>query len=96
MAKSQSYATASELCLLWEKQEGLCKWLGVPLDAATAHLDHIVPVASGGAHTIENLQWVMGSLNRAKSAMSDTEFRTWLWLHFRNSIDPERLHSDIV
>ena len=76
-AKGEPHAAAEELHALWERQEGRCAFAGVPL-GKDAHLDHVTPISKGGTHTIENLQWVLPELNRAKGVIPDGEFRARL------------------
>lgn len=57
----------SGLQKLWEKQEGKCAISGLPLTPGlNASLDHIIPKSMGGPNTIENLQWVLHSINSFK------------------------------
>lgn len=44
------------------------------LTPESAALDHIVPVRVGGQHIIENAQVLDKDVNRAKNAMTNTEF----------------------
>lgn len=62
---------------LWQAQDGRCALTGLAIDGVP-HLDHRVPAALGGAHTISNLQWVHPMANSAKNKFSEQEFRTWL------------------
>lgn len=64
---------AEDLVKLWDYQAGLCALSGCEL-GPDAHLDHIVPVAEGGSHTIENLRWVDPAVNVARQAMADEDF----------------------
>lgn len=64
----------SELRGLWDAQSGRCALTGQALDVATAHLDHIVPMARGGEHGIDNLRWLHPDVNLAKRDLMDDEF----------------------
>lgn len=66
-------ATSTELAWLWIRQRGLCALTGRPL-GRDAHLDHIVPRASGGNDRVGNLRWTCPSANLAKRALSDADF----------------------
>lgn len=60
-------------CIDWEqiilKAQGRCAICGsvITVDDAT-HFDHIVPLARGGSHTNDNLQWVHARCNLKKGA----------------------------
>lgn len=69
-------ASAAQLRALLVQQEGRCALTGLPVDRP--QLDHIVPVAAGGGHTIDNLQWVHPMANGAKNSSTDAAFREWL------------------
>lgn len=63
-----------DLMALWEQQDGLCALCGLPIDRDlkwpdpfSASVDHIIPLAKGGPHTQENLQWVHVRENWIKS-----------------------------
>lgn len=48
--------------------KGLCGICGLPVGAGEISIDHIVPLARGGAHTDANLQLAHMSCNRRKGA----------------------------
>lgn len=54
-------------------QRGLCPCCGKPLKD-DYHLDHIVPLALGGAHSDENMQLLRSKCNLQKHAMHPIEF----------------------
>ena len=58
--------------VIWlDKHYGcLCKYCGVRADSH----DHIIPLSRGGAHSLDNLQLVCWSCNRAKWTMTEDEF----------------------
>lgn len=70
-------ATIRQLHALWLEQGGRCALTGLVIDGVP-HLDHKVPVAAGGGHTIDNLQWVSPAANMAKLDRSVAEFEQWL------------------
>lgn len=76
--------TANQLRQLFLDSYGkMCPYLGTPLRiAATAAqgiaVDHIIPLAAGGASTIKNLQIISARANRMKDDMGDGDFRDLL------------------
>lgn len=66
-------ATAEQLFGLWVRQRGRCALSGKKLDR-TAHLDHVLPKARGGADCISNYRWVAPEVNLMKRDLTDTEF----------------------
>ncbi|MCC7107614.1 MAG: HNH endonuclease [Chloroflexi bacterium] len=46
-------------------------------DPSAPEVDHIVPVAKGGAHTMDNLQCLCRTCNALKSDMLMDEFIAW-------------------
>lgn len=65
--------TPCQLASLWRSQRGLCA-LSARKMGRDAHLDHIIPIASGGGHGIGNLRWLDPTVNLARRALSDDEF----------------------
>ena len=70
-------ATANELRDLWIKQGERCAITGLVPYGGRPHLDHIVPQSKGGAHTIDNLQWLCPRINRAKGTSTNEEILAW-------------------
>ena len=66
--------TATEIMKLLERQQFRCALSGRELTPAIASLDHIVPLAKGGSHTIDNLWVVDQQVNVAKGTMTLDEF----------------------
>lgn len=75
--KGQPCASKRELHALWVAQQGKCALTGLVIEGVP-HLDHKVPVAAGGGHMIDNLQWVSPAANMAKLDRSVAEFEQWL------------------
>lgn len=64
-----------DLAALWESQGGVCGICDLPIDRdlawpdpRSASVDHIMPLARGGAHAQFNLQWVHLTENLSKGA----------------------------
>lgn len=62
-----------DLAAIWEEQRGDCALCGQPIDRSlawpdpmSASVDHIIPLAKGGSHAPQNLQWVhlVGNLRK--------------------------------
>ena len=69
--QESDFATAQQLL------EGLCAYCGV---TGPLTLDHVVPLARGGAHRIENLVAACKPCNSRKGARDELEFRALLAL----------------
>jgi len=54
----------------------ICHYCGMPLSPRTGQVDHVVPVAEGGADEAENLVSACGNCNRGKSSKSIAEWAT--------------------
>ncbi len=63
-----------ELRALLHRQQYKCALSGTELTPTNIALDHIVPVAMGGAFSIDNCQLVTKEINRAKHTMSQDDF----------------------
>ena len=53
---------------VWERDEGICGICREPADPQDWHLDHIVPIAKGGAHSYANVQISHPKCNWEKAA----------------------------
>jgi 5-methylcytosine-specific restriction endonuclease McrA len=51
-----------------------CVYCAEPLDFSNATLDHVYPLAHGGAHTLGNLVAACGRCNRMKGELLPVEF----------------------
>lgn len=58
--------TAKQIRDLLAKQGGMCAYTGVELCAENISADHIIPLARGGSHDIENIALVTRQVNYAK------------------------------
>lgn len=63
-----------ELLALIESQGYKCALTGELLTPSTASVDHAIPLARGGDHSIQNCIIVLGSVNAAKGTMTVDEF----------------------
>ncbi len=72
--EAKAKATAAQLKQLIERQQYCCALSGLPLTPDDSALDHIVAVADGGTHVIDNLQWLNSEVNRMKGSMSQSRF----------------------
>jgi 5-methylcytosine-specific restriction endonuclease McrA len=59
----------------WDDQNGKCALTCETLIPGTnASLDHIIPKSKGGTSAIDNLQWVLTSINSGKHDLTQEEF----------------------
>lgn len=73
--------TKERVLSVWERQQGRCAILNVPLTfAENASLDHIVPTSNGGTDELENLRIIHKNINTAKHNLPDFEFAAMLRL----------------
>ena len=68
------FVSVPEVLELMEKQRFECALSGRELTPETAVLDHVIPVARGGEHRIENAQVLDAEVNRAKGTLTNDEF----------------------
>ena len=73
----EKVASRSELLDLVYAQEFRCALSGAELTPDDATLDHKLPVANGGDHSVGNLQVVSNTVNRMKGTMTHDEFVAW-------------------
>ena len=66
--------TKNLLMEMLERQEFRCAISGRDLTPETASIDHIMPLARGGAHCPTNAQIVHVDINQAKRNMTNEEF----------------------
>ena len=72
--KSGTKVTTMNLKRLLLKQENKCALSGIELTVENIELDHIIPLADGGSHSMENVQLVCREINRMKGVLSDARF----------------------
>ncbi len=65
--------TTGEFEILWGRQRGCCALCHYPLGSDTPHKDHWMPLARGGAHTLENLRLLHPACNLKKWAKLPSE-----------------------
>lgn len=66
----REHPSPRDLYDLFAKQVGLyCAYSGQRITVANADIDHIIPLAAGGANDASNMVWVDSSLNRSKGAL---------------------------
>lgn len=53
---------------VWEEAKNCCRQCGREVASGSGHIDHIVPLARGGAHAQENLQLLCAPCNLTKGA----------------------------
>lgn len=54
--------------LVWLRDGGVCHLCCLPADPSNWHLDHVIPVAHGGAHLYDNVRVSHPSCNQRKGA----------------------------
>lgn len=69
---TDSGLTGAEIAA-WTEETG--QYSCVACDGPAEHLDHMQPLKLGGAHELENLQWLCAPCNLSKSAKP---YATWL------------------
>lgn len=73
----------------WEKCKGICAYSGHQLTlGVNASIDHIVPLARGGASSTDNLQWTHADVNQMKSNLTEEEFLQMVSDIFRHALTP--------
>ncbi|MCD0459152.1 HNH endonuclease [Roseiconus lacunae] len=66
--------TSKQLFDLLNEQQFRCALTGEKLKPSTVEADHIIPLEKGGQNCIENIQLVLGEINRMKSTMDQDRF----------------------
>lgn len=70
--------TGADLRDLFEKQNHKCAYCGMELTPLILAIDHKVPKARGGSHTLENIQLVCHNCNISKFTLTDEEYRNFI------------------
>jgi len=65
-----SWPLVSELSSMLKKQNNRCKYCNQKIgrELGNIHLDHIIPLAKDGMHSIFNVQWLCETCNLKKGA----------------------------
>lgn len=66
--KTGAHAEDVDRAVVWERDEGICGICGAAADPGDWHLDHVIPLARGGAHTMGNVQVSHPVCNMRKGA----------------------------
>ena len=66
--------TKDTLNAMYETQNHRCAYCDNNLDELGKHLDHIMPLAQGGVHTISNVHWVCPKCNLSKNDKTEEEW----------------------
>jgi 5-methylcytosine-specific restriction endonuclease McrA len=66
--RASGYISPKTVVALREEAHGICPYCYGPIE--TGHLDHIVPIASGGTNERDNLIWCCGVCNMRKGSRS--------------------------
>jgi len=69
--------TAKRIRRLVELQGFRCAMTGLELTPEDANLDHVVPIAAGGKHVMQNVQVVHKVINQMKSTLPKDAFIEW-------------------
>lgn len=78
--------------LLYENYGKRCKYCHKKLDINNLVIDHIIPVAKGGASNLDNLQIICNTSNSMKGSLDEKNFQMLLdWL----DVAPEELKKDV-
>jgi len=72
--KDRGKIKKSELMQMLKAQDYKCAISGRELGPSESTPDHIEPISRGGLNTIENIQILDSSINRAKGSMNNDEF----------------------
>ena len=70
--------TEKDLKRMFWRQGAKCVGCSTPLSDSNKRIDHIIPIAKGGRHSIGNLQWLCKDCNERKSAILPVRWRTKL------------------
>lgn len=65
--------TPAHLRLLFEAQDGRCRYCRTPL-GSNKHLDHRIPLSRGGEHAPDNVCWACSKCNLRKYVSTEREF----------------------
>lgn len=74
MDSVENEVTGKALEGLRERQRGRCHYTGDELTLENVSLDHLIPLSSGGEHSMENVVLCTRQVNRMKGRMTEIEF----------------------
>lgn len=75
-AGQRNGATIAQVNGIRARQGGRCAYCGaLPTRGKPLHLDHKIPIARGGRHDLDNIQWLCAFHNMSKHAQTDEEYR---------------------
>lgn len=60
---------------VWERDGGVCRLCDQPAEPAQWHLEHLIPLSRGGAHTYDNVAVAHPACNLAKGRRTLAEWR---------------------
>lgn len=72
---------------IWFKAGGLCGLCGEPVDPRAMHLDHIVPLASGGSDAASNLRPTHAACNLRRKPARINRYRKFVLVLPVESVD---------
>ena len=64
--KRKAYVEDVDPAHVWERDEGVCGICQQPADRTDWHLDHVIPLSRGGAHSMANVQVSHPACNLSK------------------------------
>ena len=64
--------SADTIAFLQREYGGICPYCNRPI--AVGHIDHVIPVCSGGTNDMNNLVWVCKDCNQRKHDMGLIQF----------------------
>ena len=73
-SKERRGDVTTEQIIELQKNSKVCYWCNTSLKNIEIHIDHYIPLAKGGKHTISNLVMSCSKCNQSKSAKDPIEF----------------------
>lgn len=72
--KNTDEAVVAYIKSIYESESNVCYWCGKPISPDDLHIDHIIPLAQGGTHSIDNLAPSHGTCNISKGKKMPAEY----------------------